>query len=133
MLSRFERRKIHLDTVLQMFLKCVCHFSCSSTVTPSKRCFETWCIGVVTKLRFKGGRERKRQTPRERETDRQTYRQTDRQRQRDRETERQRQWQRQRERERFCSKWVAAFIYSVARCETCSLFKPSFDHPCARF
>ena len=131
MLSRFERRKIHLDTVLQMFLKCVCHFSCSSTVTPSKRCFETWCIGVVTKLRFKGGRERKRQTPRER--DRHIDRQTDSDRGIERQRGRDSGRDRERERERFCSKWVAAFIYSVARCETCSLFKPSFDHPCARF
>ena len=30
-----------------------CHFSCSSTVTPSRRCFETCSIGVVSKFRFK--------------------------------------------------------------------------------
>ena len=49
----FERRKIFLETVLQMLI-CVCHFSCSSTVTPSRRCFETCSIGVVSNFRFKG-------------------------------------------------------------------------------
>ncbi len=50
----FERRKIFLETVLQMLLICVCHFSCSSTVTPSRRCFETCSTGVVSNFRFKG-------------------------------------------------------------------------------
>ena len=50
----FERRKIFLETVLQMLLICVCHFSCSSTVTPSRRCFETCSIGMVSNFRFKG-------------------------------------------------------------------------------
>ena len=46
----FEIRKIFLETVLQMLLICVCHFSCSSTVTPSRRCFETCSTGVVSQL-----------------------------------------------------------------------------------
>ena len=50
----FERRKIFLETVLHMLLICACHFSCSSTVTPSRRCFETCSIGVVSNFRFKG-------------------------------------------------------------------------------
>ena len=50
----FERRKIFLETVLQILLICVCHFSCSSTVTPSRRCFQTCSIGVVSNFRFKG-------------------------------------------------------------------------------
>ena len=50
----FERRKIFLETILQMLLICVCHFSYSSTVTPSRRCFETCSIGVVSNFRFKG-------------------------------------------------------------------------------
>ena len=44
----FETRNIFLETVLHMLLICVCHFSCSSTVTPSRRCFETCSIGVVS-------------------------------------------------------------------------------------
>ena len=35
-----------------MLLTCVCHFSCSSTITPSRRCFQTCSIGVVSN--FKG-------------------------------------------------------------------------------
>ena len=50
----FERRKIFLETVLHMLLICVCHFSYSSTVTPSRRCFETCSTGVVSNFRFKG-------------------------------------------------------------------------------
>ena len=50
----FERRKIFIETVLHMLLICVCHFSCSSTVTPIRRCFETCSIGVVSNFRFKG-------------------------------------------------------------------------------
>ena len=50
----FERRKIFLEMVLQMLLICVCYFSCSSTITPSRRCFETCFIGVVSNFRFKG-------------------------------------------------------------------------------
>ena len=50
----FERRKIFLETVLHMLLICACHFSWSSTVTPSRRCFETCSIGVVSNFRFKG-------------------------------------------------------------------------------
>ena len=50
----FQGRKIFLETVVQILLICVCHFSCSSTVTPSRRCFETCSIGVVSKFRFKG-------------------------------------------------------------------------------
>ena len=34
--------------------KCVCHFSCSSTVTPSSQCFETCSPGMVSDFRFKG-------------------------------------------------------------------------------
>ena len=49
----FERRKIFLETVLHMLLICACHFSCSSTVTASRRCFETCSIGVVSNFRFK--------------------------------------------------------------------------------
>ena len=49
----FERRKIFLETVLHMLLICVCHFSCSSTVTPSRRYFESCSVGVVSKYRFK--------------------------------------------------------------------------------
>ena len=49
---RFERRKIFLETVLQILLICVCHFSCSSTVTPSRRCFETCSTGVVSSCCF---------------------------------------------------------------------------------
>ena len=49
----FERRKIFLETVLQILLICVCHFSCSSTVTPSRRYFESCSVGVVSKYRFK--------------------------------------------------------------------------------
>ena len=50
----FERRRMFLETVLQILLTCVCHFSCSSTVTPSRRCFKTCSFGVVSKLKFKG-------------------------------------------------------------------------------
>ena len=49
----FERREIFLETVLKILLICICHFCCSSTVTPSRRCFETCSIGVVSKFRFK--------------------------------------------------------------------------------
>ena len=42
-----------LETVLQILLICVCHFSYSSTVTWSRWCFETCSIGVVSKFRFK--------------------------------------------------------------------------------
>ena len=49
----FERWKIFLETVLHMLLICVCQFSCWSTVTPSRRCFETCSIGVVSNFRFK--------------------------------------------------------------------------------
>ena len=49
----FERR-FFLETVLQMLLICVCHFSWLFTVTPSRRCFETYSTGVVSKFRFKG-------------------------------------------------------------------------------
>ena len=42
-----------LETVLQMLLTCVCHFSCSSTVTPSKRSSETCSIGVDKRPKFK--------------------------------------------------------------------------------
>ena len=50
----FERRKIFIETILQMLLICVCHFSCPSTVTPSRRCFETCSVGVISNFRFKG-------------------------------------------------------------------------------
>ena len=46
----FERRKIFLETVRQMLI-CFCHFSCSSAVTPSRRCFEACSVGVVSKFR----------------------------------------------------------------------------------
>ena len=47
----FERRQIFLETVQQMLI-CFCHFSCWSTVTPSRRCFEACSVGVVSKFRF---------------------------------------------------------------------------------
>ena len=50
----FERRKIFLETILQMLLICVCRFSCSPTVTPSRRCFKTYSIGVISNFRLKG-------------------------------------------------------------------------------
>ena len=50
----FEKRNIFLETVLQILLICVCHISCLSTVTPSRRCFETCSVGVVSKFRFQG-------------------------------------------------------------------------------
>ena len=49
----FERRKLFLETVLHMLLICVCYFIYSSTVTPSRRCFETCSIGVGSNFRFK--------------------------------------------------------------------------------
>ena len=49
----FERRKMFLETVLQMLLICVCHFTYLSTVTPSKRCSETCSTGVDKRLKFK--------------------------------------------------------------------------------
>ena len=52
-LTQFRIRKIFLEAVLQMLLICVCHFSFSSTVTPSRRCFETCSTGVVSNFRFK--------------------------------------------------------------------------------
>ena len=49
----FERRKMFLETVLQTLLICVYLFSCSSTITPSKRCSETCSTGVDERLKFK--------------------------------------------------------------------------------
>ena len=49
----FERR-FFLEAVLQMLLICVCHFSWSSTVTPSRRCYEICSTGLVSKFRTKG-------------------------------------------------------------------------------
>jgi len=52
-----EKEKLILKIailVLQMLLICVCHFSCSSTVTPSSQCFETCSPGMVSDFRFKG-------------------------------------------------------------------------------
>ena len=46
----FERRKIFRETVLQILL--ICLFSCSSAVTPRRRCFKTCSVGVVSKFRF---------------------------------------------------------------------------------
>ena len=92
----FERRKIFRETVLQILLICICLFSCSSTVTPRRRCFETCFIGVVSKFRFKE-RERDRDTNRqtqreiETETDRQTETETERQRETETDTETDRQ------------------------------------------
>ena len=53
-LVQFRKKKNILETVLHMLLNSACHFSCSSTVTPSRRCFETCSIGVVSNFRFKG-------------------------------------------------------------------------------
>ena len=52
-----EKEKLILKIailVLKMLLICVCHFSCSSTVTPSSQCFETCSAGMVSDFRFKG-------------------------------------------------------------------------------
>ena len=50
----FERGQIFLETVLQMLLICVFHFICSSTVTPSTRCFKTCSDSEVLKFTFMG-------------------------------------------------------------------------------
>ena len=47
------KEKMFLETVLQMLLICVCHFTYLSTVTPSKRCSETCSTGVDERLKFK--------------------------------------------------------------------------------
>ena len=52
----FEIFFLLLETVLQILLihYAFATYSCSSTVTPSRRCFETCSVGVVSKFRFKG-------------------------------------------------------------------------------
>ena len=49
----FEEKNNNQETVLRILLICVSHFICLSAVAPSRRCFKTCAIGVVSKFKLK--------------------------------------------------------------------------------